>query len=91
MAIFLIHMHPAIKEIGYYSITESFYDLPVWQHIIYLLLLIIGVFFGSILIDKIRIVTSDTIYLILEKGVSLIPAKVLDVDTFIPKIVKRIL
>ena len=91
LAIFLIHMHPAIKEMGYYAITESFYDLSVWQHFVYLLLLIIGVFFGSILIDKIRIVASDTIYMILEKGVSLMPTNILTVDIFIPEILRRIL
>ena len=91
LAIFLIHMHPSIKEIGYYAITESFYNMPVWQHCIYLILLITGVFFGSILIDKIRIVISDIVYLIIEKFVSLLPAKILSVDTFMPQILKRIL
>lgn len=91
LAIFLIHMHPAIKEIGYYAITESFYHLPIWQHCIYLILLIIGVFFGSILIDKIRIVLSDFVYLVIEKFVSLLPTKILSVDTYIPQTLKRIL
>ena len=91
LAIFLIHMHPAIKEIGYYAITESFYHLPIWQHCIYLILLITGVFFGSILIDKIRIVISDFVYLIIEKLVSLLPTKILSVDTYIPSRLKRIL
>lgn len=91
LAIFLIHMHPAIKEIGYYAITESFYNLPIWQHCIYLILLITGVFFGSILIDKIRIVISDFVYRIIEKFVSLLPTNILSVDTYIPQTLKRIL
>ncbi len=36
-AIFLIHMHPTIKQIGYYSFTENLYNYPVLQHIIILL------------------------------------------------------
>lgn len=91
LAIFLIHMHPAIKEIGYYAVTESFYNLAIWQHCIYLILLIIGVFFGSILIDRIRIIISEFVYLIIEKFVSLLPNKILSVDTYIPQTLKRIL
>lgn len=91
LAIFLIHMHPAIRDIGYYTITESFYDLPVWQHSLYLFLLIAGVFFGSILIDKIRIMTSEFVYPILGKVVSLMPAKALTLNTYIPKSIKSIL
>ena len=84
-------MHPAIKHIGYYAMTESFYDLPMWQHGLYLFLLIAGVFFGSISIDKIRVITSDFVYLILGKVVSLMPAKALTLNTYIPKSIKRIL
>lgn len=91
LAIFLIHMHPAIKEIGYYSITESFYHLPFFQHCIYLILLIIGVFLGAILIDKVRIVISDLGYLIIEKFVFLLPARILSMDTYIPQSLKKIL
>lgn len=91
LAIFLIHMHPAIKEIGYYAITESLYHLPIWQHCIYLILLITLVFFGSILIDKIRIVLSDFVYLIMEKVSALLPTKILSVDTYIPQTIKRII
>ena len=91
LAIFLIHMHPSIKEIGYYAVTESFYNLPVWQHCACLLLLITGVFFGSILIDKIRIVISNIVYQILEKVVSIIPMKVFTIDTYLPKSFKSIL
>ena len=65
LSIFLIHMHPAIKQIGYYNYTESLYSLPVLEHIWKLALLIIIVFFGSIFIDKIRIVISNLCYKVL--------------------------
>lgn len=58
-------MHPAIKEIGYYTITKSLYSYPFCLHISILLLLVAGVFFGSILIDKVRIFVSDLIYKII--------------------------
>lgn len=61
-AIFLIHMHPSIKEIGYYSFTAGLYDRPVLEHIIILLILIISVFSGSIIVDKIRIFISNMVY-----------------------------
>lgn len=91
LAVFLIHMHPRISWIGYYAITEAFYDLPIWRHCIYLLLLIMGVFCGSILIDKIRIVVSDYVYLKLKKIISIIPEKFLLADTYIPETIKKIL
>ena len=91
LAIFLIHMHPAIKQIGFYSITESFYNLPVLQHILYLSLLITCVFFVCILIDKIRIIISDFVYLIMDKILSFIPAKLLQIYTYLPKSLKKIL
>ncbi len=66
-SIYLIHMHPTIKEIGYRSITENLYNYPVCQHILYLLALILIVFFGSILVDQVRIVASKGCYAIVEK------------------------
>lgn len=74
-AIFLIHMHPTIKEIGYYSFTTGLYEKPVCQHFLLLLLLIAVVFIGSILIDKIRIVVSTTTYSLLVKAKLLFPTK----------------
>lgn len=62
LAIFLIHMHPVIKDIGYYAYTKSLYTLPILEHIWILLVIIICVFFGSILIDKVRIFLSDTFF-----------------------------
>ena len=66
LSIFLIHMHPAIKEIGYYAYSKSLYTLPVLHHIGMLFVLIVGVFFGSILIDKVRIQISNLVYKILQ-------------------------
>ena len=65
LSIFLIHMHPAIKEIGYYDYTESLYSLPVVEHVWKLALLIFVVFGGSILVDKIRILISSICFKIL--------------------------
>lgn len=62
LSIFLIHMHPAIKQIGYYSFTESLYDKSLLEHTIILIVLIFVVFFGSILVDKVRIAISDMFY-----------------------------
>lgn len=62
LSIFLIHMHPAIKQIGYYSFTESLYDKTFLEHTIILIVLIFVVFFGSILVDKVRIAISDMFY-----------------------------
>lgn len=64
-AIFLIHMHPSIKEIGYYSFTAGLYEKPVYMHVIILLILIMTVFCGSIMVDKIRILVSGVAYWIL--------------------------
>lgn len=61
-AIFLIHNHPSIKMIGYYSFTKKLYDMPLMEHMGILSILIISVFVGSILIDKIRIVISNSCY-----------------------------
>lgn len=66
LSIFLIHMHPAIKEVGYYAFSKSLYTLPVLQHIGMLFVLIVGVFLGSILIDKVRIQISNLVYRILQ-------------------------
>lgn len=59
LAIFLIHMHPEIKEVGYYAYTKSLYTLSLFEHVGILSVLIFSVFFGSILIDKVRIFLSD--------------------------------
>lgn len=56
LSIFLIHMHPSIKNIGYYDYTESLYALPTIEHVYKLAVLMGVVFFGSILIDKVRII-----------------------------------
>lgn len=77
LSIFLIHMHPAIKEIGYYNYTESLYSMPVLDHIWKLALLMFVVFFGSILVDKIRVFISSLIYSFLMNVISVRPNSVL--------------
>ena len=72
-AIFLIHMHPTIKEIGYYTFTTGLYDKPVLQHIVILTMLIVTVFFCSILVDKVRIAISNAFYFVISKIASIIP------------------
>lgn len=91
LSIFLIHMHPVINKIGYYSFTESLYDFPVLQHIGVLLLLIISVFFGCILIDKIRIFISDIVYALLCKVKQLLPQRLFELETYIPSVVKNLI
>lgn len=91
LSIFLIHMHPLIKNIGYYAYAESLYELPLILHIIKLLILIMCVFFGSILIDKIRLMISNFIYSNLYTIYNKLPSKWRNVDTYIPlKIQKNI-
>lgn len=70
LSIFLIHMHPSIKEIGYYGYTESLYSLSLFEHIYKLSLLMIIVFWGSIMVDKVRIFISSLIYKLLQFIVS---------------------
>lgn len=84
-AIFLIHMHPAIKEIGYYRFTESLYDLPFFKHVVFLVILILSVFIASILIDKIRIIISDFCYKLLSKLYHCLPVKLITLDTYLPR------
>ena len=55
LSVFLIHMHPSIKDIGYYGFTKELYQKDFHEHILFLLVLMISVFFASILIDKVRI------------------------------------
>lgn len=89
-AIFLIHMHPTIKQIGYYSFAESLYRYPVWQHIINLVFLIVVVFIGSILIDKIRIVISNCFYFLIEKTIIEKYAKWSRLESHFSKVVDKV-
>lgn len=75
-AIYLIHMHPTIKNIGYYSFTTNLYELHAWKHILVLLILIMLVFIGSILIDKIRIIISECCYSVFNKATEPIRHKI---------------
>lgn len=91
LAIFLIHMHPAIKYIGYYNYTESLYELQVSEHILMLFFTISSVFFGSILIDKVRKLISDSIYCCLIKIYRKIPNKIKSFDTYLPNQLREII
>ena len=84
LSIFLIHMHPTIKQIGYYNYTESLYFLPALEHMWKLALLIIVVFFGSILIDKIRIVISNLCYKVLLWIISITKLPETNILSYIP-------
>ena len=86
LSIFLIHMHPAIKQIGYYGFTESLYDRPVLEHTITLLALMAIVFFGAIIIDKVRIVISNSTYWLLAKVFTKITSFSLFIDNFLLRI-----
>lgn len=91
LAIFLIHMHPAINEIWYYSITESMYNLPLWEHVLNLSALIFCVFFGAILVDKVRIIISELFFMILRKITNSLPQKLWTIDFYIPKVIKDLI
>lgn len=89
LSIFLIHMHPAIKDIGYYNYTESLYSLPVLEHIWKLALLMFVVFFGSILIDKVRILISFVFYRFILWMVSMSKLSNSNIMSYIPNIVNN--
>lgn len=88
LSIFLIHMHPAIKYIGYYGYTESLYSLSTMEHVWKLALLMITVFCGSIIIDKVRIAISTSVYRIFEWIISKTKIQNTNILSYIPNIVK---
>lgn len=90
-AIFLIHMHPTIKQIGYISFTEGLYGHPVIIHALYLVLFISFVFIGSILIDRVRIIISNYCYSALLTISKYIPHRIYRIDTYLPKILVEVL
>ena len=89
LSIFLIHMHPTIKEIGYYGYTESLYTLPIFEHVWKLALLMFVVFFGSILIDKVRILISSLCYKLLIWMMSKTKISDTNILSYIPNIVNH--
>lgn len=91
LSMFLIHMHPAIKQIGYYDFTESLYELSPLMHIVGLLVLIISVFWGCILVDKIRIAISNAVVTLLCKTKQLLPMRMFEIETYLPAAIKKIL
>lgn len=83
LAIFLIHLHPSIKEF-YYGYTESLYSLPLYEHIFKLLMLFCAVFIGAILVDKIRIFLSSIIYKCIKSIVSIKEETKIKLSGYIP-------
>lgn len=90
LSIFLIHMHPVVKNY-YYKFTENLYNFNPITHAIVLILLIVSVFIGCILIDKIRIFISDLTYALLCKVKHLLPERLFRLDTYLPLVVKKII
>lgn len=91
LSIFLIHMHPDIKYIGYYHFTESLYFKSIEEHIGILFLLFFCVFFGSIFIDKIRIIISQYIYIVIEYIWKKFPKRLTSLSTYLPLKIRDIL
>lgn len=89
-AIFLIHMHPTIKQIGYLSFVQRLYDYPFLEHAVLLIVFILCVFCGSILIDKIRIVVSNLCYIFLDYLLQRIHSKYFQLDTYYPNSLKEL-
>ena len=63
LAIFLIHMHPSVKNI-YFNYSDYLYALPAPSHFGILVIVFLSIFVISILIDKIRIIFSDLIFVL---------------------------
>lgn len=91
LAIFLIHMHPAIKNIGYYGFTRKLYETTFAEHVAILIVLFISVFFFSILIDKLRIIISELVYMMLSRVYRFIPNKYFNLDFYLPNSLKNLL
>lgn len=90
-SIFLIHMHPAIKYIGYYGFTESLYEKPLLEHVYLLFVLICAVFGGSIMVDKVRLILSDFLYKLCHYIKDFFPHSTFRAETFLPQQIKKIL
>lgn len=89
-AIFLIHMHPTIKQVGYLSFTQGLYGYPAIKHIIVLTLFILAVFVGSIMIDKVRILASNVFFSVIDSMTKHISPKYYQMETYIPQSMKRL-
>ena len=61
LAIYLLHMHPDIKQY-FYDYSNSLYAYSPLIHIMYLLMIFFLVFIVAIPLDKIRIILFDWIY-----------------------------
>ncbi len=61
LSVYLIHMHPAVKEY-YYDYCQSLYTLSSLDHYLKLVVLLVGVFIASIIVDKFRILMTECLY-----------------------------
>lgn len=61
LAVYLIHMHPVVKEY-YYSYCKSLYTYSSFEHFLKLSAFVIIVYIISICIDKIRLLLFNRIY-----------------------------
>lgn len=52
-AVYLLHMHPNLKQ-HYYWYCGHLYDKPFWYHLLALVCLFVGIVICAVLIDKIR-------------------------------------
>ena len=90
LSIFLIHMHPSIKEL-YHGYTWSLYQRPILEHFAILILFIAVVYIGSIIVDKCRITISNEFYKLIIRCYNLIPKKIVDIDFYLPQTIKRLM
>jgi len=66
LSVYLIHMHPAVKEY-YYDYCQSLYTLSPPDHYLKLVFLLVGVFIASIIVDKFRILMTDCLYKLIRR------------------------
>lgn len=88
LAIFLIHMHPSVKQI-YYSYTESLYGKSLTEHIGLLCITFFAVFWGAIFIDKVRILLSVLLYRLLSIIKNMLPSNLFVMENYLTTSMKQ--
>lgn len=68
-AVYLLHMHPNIRE-WYYSYCGQLYNYSFLHHLIVLIGLFVGIVFLSVLLDKIRLLLFTWLYTTCETSIS---------------------
>ena len=61
LAIYLLHMHPDLKQY-FYAFAKELYNYPIWQHLVWLLVVFTVIFIAAIAIDKLRLVVFELLY-----------------------------